>query len=745
MNLKAMIKPVVMVNLLGSSLVITPLMAQDETELALEEVVVTAQKREQSLQDIASAVSAIPAAEIRDFLNAGENIRALGGRVPSLQVESSNGRQSPRFYIRGLGNFDFDVNATQPVSFIFDEVALENSVLKSIPVFDIERVEVLQGPQGTLFGRGTPAGVVKVDSVKPGQETDGYISGSFGSRDTFSLEGALGGAVSENTSLRGSFKFLDRGEWIDNTLNGPGDDFGGFDEFAYRLQLSTNFTERLSALFKIHGFHQDGDQPQIFFGNAIEQGSSGLRPGFDEEIASQDAQSGFELDHFGVNAKFEFQLNDNIKITSISAFDTVDSFSQADIDGGIQGGPEAIGQLGQQAFFSVSSGDGLSDHEQISQEYRLSGEANDGDIFYQVGFYFFDESITVDSFNFDNAGAPTSLDQVVQDTRSIAVFGQAEFQVNDRFSVVAGLRFTDDDKELDTVPGAGSSAFADTIEADDSYVSWELSGNYQFSDNVSGYARLATASRGPVTIGRFGFTDQADTEDITSFEVGVKADLFGGRARWNSAAYVYQLDDHQLTATGGVANTNELFNADRVDGIGLETSFEMRVTEHFRFSANLSYNNTEIDDPDLNTQTCGSTPSCTVLDPIVATIDTPFGPSDLASIDGNPLPRAPELLANFSLKYDYPLSVGSLYAHTDWNYRDESNIFLYESVEFVAESRLIGGVRLGYRNSNTEFDVAIVGRNITDQVVVDGALDFLNLTAFINEPRYWGIEVRKGF
>jgi len=635
MSFKAKLLPLSLISTLGFGSI--PSMAQSESgDFALEEIVVTAQKREQSLQDIPLAVSAIPADEVRDFLNAGENVRSLAGRVPSLQIESSNGRQSPRFYIRGLGNFDFDVNASQPVSFIYDEVSLENSVLKSIPLFDIDRVEVLQGPQGTLFGRGTPAGVVKVDSVKPSQEASGFVSASFGSRETLSLQGAYGGGISDSTSIRGSFKYLDRGAWINNTFNGSGDDFGGFDEFAYRVQLLTNFNEKLTALFKVHGFHQDGDQPQVFYANAFTPGVEGLRPGFDVETASQDALvSGFKLDHFGVSSKFEYQFNDNVKLTSITAYDTVDSFSQADVDGGVQGGPEAIGQLGQQAFFSVSSGDGLSDHDQFTQEYRLAVDA--GRVFYQLGFYYFDESITVDSFNFANSGAPTSLDQAVQDTRSIAVFGQAEFEVNDKFSVIAGLRYTDDEKDLETVPGPGSFAPNDIIDTEDDYISWELSGNYQFNDDVSGYARIATASRGPVTLGRFGFTSQADTEDITSFEIGVKADLLDGRARWNSAIYSYVLDDHQLTATGGTGNTNELFNADQVDGFGFETSFEVRVTENLRFSANLSYNDTEIDDPNLNAEVCGSTPQCTPLDPIVDTFQGFFGTVNLASIDGNPL------------------------------------------------------------------------------------------------------------
>ena len=732
----------------GSSTTMSAAFAQDSgvvsSGLVLEEIVVTAQKREQTLQDIPSAVSAISAEEVDDFLGAGENIRALAGRVPSLQIESSNGRQSPRFYIRGLGNYDFDVNATQPVSMIYDEVNLENSVLKSLPLFDIERVEVLKGPQGTLFGRSTTAGVVKIDSVKPNQESSGYAKAGFGSRETLSLEGAYGGALSDTVSARASFKYIERGDWLDNTFNGPGDDRGEFDEFAYRLQVLLQPNDAFSALVKLHGFKQDGDQPQVFYANAFTPGVEGLRPGFDEEVFSHDQQfEGMELDHFGGSAQLDFTLGADQTLTSITSYDTLDSFSFADVDGGVQGGPEAIGQLGRQAFFSVSSGDGLSDHEQFTQELRLSGQL--GKVFYQVGAYYLDESITVDSVDFANDGSRIQLTQALQETTSAAIFGQVEIDLNDKTSLTAGLRYTDDDKELVVVPGPGSFAPAASIEASDDYFSYELALNYDLNDDWSLYSRLATASRGPVTLGRFGFTSQADTEEITSFEVGYKASLFNGRARWNTALYTYTIDDQQLTATGGTGNTNELLNADKVDGAGIETELKVLLTDSLVFSANLSYNDTEIKDSNLNTELCSSAPLCTSLDPIVDTFPGFFGTVNLVSVDGNPLPRAPEWLANFSLNYDHEIGSGTLYANTDWNYRSDSNIFLYESVEFVAEARWIGGLRLGYKNADQTLDIALVGRNITNEIVADGALDFLNPTAFINEPRFWGLEVSKDF
>ena len=119
----------------------------------------------------------------------GEDIRALATRVPSLYAESSNGRSAPRFYIRGLGNSDFDLAASQPVSIIVDEVVLENVVLKSFPLFDLERVEVLRGPQGTLFGRNTPAGIVKFDTKKPSEEFEADLSLTYGELETIIVEG----------------------------------------------------------------------------------------------------------------------------------------------------------------------------------------------------------------------------------------------------------------------------------------------------------------------------------------------------------------------------------------------------------------------------------------------------------------------------------------------------------------------------------------------------------------------------
>ncbi len=166
------------------------------------EITVTARKVEEDIQDVPVSISTLQGEDLDVLTTGGADIRALSGRVPSLVMESSFGRAFPRFYIRGLGNADFDLNASQPVSMVVDEVVLENPIVKGMPLFDLDRVEVLRGPQGTLFGRNTPAGIVKFETVKPSQEFDAYARVSYGTYSTTDIQAAVGGALGKNFSAR---------------------------------------------------------------------------------------------------------------------------------------------------------------------------------------------------------------------------------------------------------------------------------------------------------------------------------------------------------------------------------------------------------------------------------------------------------------------------------------------------------------------------------------------------------------
>ncbi len=205
--------------------------------VALEEILVTAERRAENVQDVPVSITTIGGEKLTILGSGGEDIRFLSGRIPSLLIESSFGRAFPRFYIRGLGNTDFDLNASQPVSLVYDEVVQENPILKGFPVFDLDMVETFRGPQGTLFGRNTPAGVVKFNSAAPTRETEGFVRASYGSYNTINLEGAISGPLGENWSARLSGLYQTRDDWVDNAYTGKKDAYEGYDEGAARLQL----------------------------------------------------------------------------------------------------------------------------------------------------------------------------------------------------------------------------------------------------------------------------------------------------------------------------------------------------------------------------------------------------------------------------------------------------------------------------------------------------------------------------
>jgi iron complex outermembrane recepter protein len=157
----------------------------------LQTVTVTAERRAENIRDVPSSVSTLSGEKLDVLASGGQDIRLLSGRVPSLNIESSFGRAFPRIYIRGYGNPDFRANASQPVSLVYDDVVLESPLLKGFPIFDLARVEVLAGPQGTLFGRNTPGGVLKLDSVAPEiGANDGFANLSFGTYKTANVEAA---------------------------------------------------------------------------------------------------------------------------------------------------------------------------------------------------------------------------------------------------------------------------------------------------------------------------------------------------------------------------------------------------------------------------------------------------------------------------------------------------------------------------------------------------------------------------
>ena len=180
-----------------------------------------------------------------------------------------------------------------------------------------------------------------------------------------------------------------------------------------------------------------------------------------------------------------------------------------------------------------------------------------------------------------------------------------------------------------------------------------------------------------------------------------------------------------------------MLNADKSVGYGFELDSEYFVTPDLVIAGSVSYNHTELKDSTVAVPGCGG--GCTVTDPLNA--------DGLAIIDGNSLPQSPEWISNISARWTKEIADGELYFYTDWSYRSEVNFFLYESTEFKGDALLEGGVRVGYEwfGDDAEYEVALFGRNITDEEQLTGAIDFNNLTGYVNEPRFWGVEFKANF
>ncbi|HEV2044137.1 MAG TPA: TonB-dependent receptor, partial [Sphingomicrobium sp.] len=381
--------------------------------------------------------------------------------------------------------------------------------------------------------------------------------------------------------------------------------------------------------------------------------------------------------------------------------------------------------------------------DQFTQELRIASNNKVG-LGYQAGIFYFDENLDIQSFDFGSPTdtSPSAIVNQRQDSKALGIFGSVNYKFDMGLTLQAGARWNHDKKKLtadrlfDLRPGfiGGGPVPETTTKVKDKVLTWDLSALQVINPDVNVYARIAKGYRAPAIQGRILFdrdVTTADSESTMSYEAGIKTTLFDRKLRFNLAGYYFKTKDLQLSAVGGAANANLLLNADAVKGYGFEAELEARPVQGLTLTAGLSYNHTKIRDNDLAVEPCGA--PCTVLDPSAG----PMTPNVL--IDGNSLPQAPRWTVNWTAGYEHPVGPGSLYVFTDWYHRSKVNFFLYESVEFSDDQLLEGGLRLGYKTDR--FDIAAFGRNITNDESAVSGIDFNNLTAMVNEPRIWGIEL----
>ncbi|MCI4591359.1 TonB-dependent receptor [Sphingobium sp. BYY-5] len=723
---------------------------------ALDEIVVTAERRSENLQKVPISVGVVQGDALRNLTSGGGDILELAARVPGLYAETTTGRIFPRFYIRGLGNIDFYLGASQPVSIIQDDVVLEHVVLKSNPVFDVNQVEVLRGPQGSLFGRNTTAGIIKFDTNRPTMDWQGRAQASYGSYNTVTFDGGIGGPiVADKLAFRVSALYQHRDDWVDNTYSGPSADgtvspkkdaMGGFNEKDIRVQLLMTPSESLLMLTSVHARDYDGTST-IFHRAGLIKGSNSVAGTPRSSVALDEAHNNPQAyKTYGASENIALDFGP-VTLTSITAYETTSGYSRGDTDGGA-GADYPVNGIAN--GFGQSQGQ-VRDLDQLTQEVRLASNG-DNAFKWQVGGMYFDSRDTTDFYQrayflTGAANNPNNWVRLHNKNESWAVFGQASYEVVPGLTITAGGRYTKDTKETRlvraTANAAGVSSYTGRryVKLTGKEPSWDVSALYEVSPEVSLYARVARGFRGPTIQGRSAVFNSdfttADSETILSYEGGIKTNLFNNRVRFNLSGFAYRVKDIQLNGND-VNGNGVLFNADKADAYGMEAELEARPFENLTLSAGLSLLHSEIKDKNVYAQVCilNGVVVCTVEDPTIK-----VGANTFAQIDGNPLPNAPKYTANITARYDVPLgNGGKIFVATDWNIQGYTNFVLYKTKEFYSKGDFEGGLKIGYTAPDGKYEIAAFARNITNEKNLKGVIENY-MAAVFNEPRVIGVSL----
>jgi iron complex outermembrane receptor protein len=517
----------------------------------------------------------------------------------------------------------------------------------------------------------------------------------------------------------------------------------------------------------------------IFRANVFTTGSNELNQNFDRDVVYFDGgdNNPQSYDAFGATLTLDWDLG-NTTLTSITSFQDADGSSRGDIDGGVVDHTQSVSVPPGITFdpnapailfgFPVpaltfpgtiyvgSVTEDGADTDQFTQELRLASDTT-GPFSWQVGAFYFDSSLEITTDSFASFGFVSVQDTIVEhENTTWAIFGQGSYDVTDRLTLTAGVRYTDDEKDYRVVQFPQlwldldiPTFIAPPINVSDDETSWEVSANFAATDSSAWYGRISSGFRAQTIQGRdVAFLETptvAVPETITSYELGYKADLANNRLRLNAAVFYYTIDDMQFSIIGGTGNSQQVINANEGEATGFEADIEWLATDNLLFTFGFAFNDTEINDPGLATTPCafnngfggsGCTPT------------QPTDPSDPTKvlIDGMPFPRVPESSWNFSARWGTPVGTsGEVFVFTDWIWQGESVMPLYESIEFDLDSQYEGGLKIGYRDLEDNWEIALFGRNITDEENVKGFIDFSNMTGFVNEPTIWGIEGRVDF
>ncbi|WP_375203939.1 TonB-dependent receptor [Hyphococcus sp.] len=670
--------------------------AQEERAAPLDTITVTARKREENVQQTPIALTAFSQATLED--RQIFNVNEIAQYVPNLQASYAAGGSTAgsSFSIRGIGQADFITTTDPGVGTYLDGVYLARVTGAALELADIERIEVLRGPQGTLFGRNTIGGAVSVVTAKPSGEFGLKGELTAGSFARFQGRAILDAPLVEDVLAAkiAVFGKTSNGYGKDIEPLGGSGDLGADDDIAGRIQL--RFTPGDGIEFNLSGDYSrrrgtQAPQGRVFFdptsavGMIFDDGGANDVIGVNGDVDSDDLDRiavdtpmTDDLDVYGVSLISDFDLG-GADLKLITAYRGLESQSGQDFDGG---NDPILNQ-----FID-------SEQWQFSQEIQLTGVAMDGALDWLVGGYFFTED-----GRFDTDANITGTQVLVftnNKTDSYAGFAQGTYRLRDRFAVTGGLRYTSETKKIDIDTTFGGFPLVTDGIDQKTFDALTAKGSLEFqaTEDLLLYASISQGFRSGGYNGRpFSPTDLApfDAERSLSYEGGVKSDLADGRLRLNLAGFFNKYDDVQLTATtmdsmGGFIVITD--NAGEINLYGFEAEMQAAPTDALRLFAQLGHTNTDN-----------------------------LKPKTGFTIGANTLPLASEWTAGGGLEYTVPL--GDAYEATfgaDASYRSSYYPQFNNSPIAEEDGYTLVNARLALRPTGGAWSLTFWGKNLTDEV-----------------------------
>ena len=739
--------------------------ASDETTL-LSEIVVTAQKREQRLQEVPIAVSVVTGDLIDQA--GGFSAESLKQIVPSLNIRKTNTQLNQALFLRGVGTINFAIAAQPSVAFVLDGVVLSSAGEAFGDLYDVERVEVLRGPQGTLFGKNASAGVVNVVSKKPGTEFGGFVNASWYEDDEINIRAALDAPISDSLRTRTTVTWGNFDGYIDNISTTPaGGKLNGYDRWGIRSIWVADPNDNVELTF-IGDYRKSDDNCCVEVIGPIPAGAQAAAvallldgtdyaKGDESRKVRQNLVMSSEEEAWGLSAQADIAIGDRT-LTSITAYRTWDSTEIREGDW-LDAGAAYVG-INQLHDF------GPQTQKTFSQELRIASPGGET-IDYVAGLYyakteaerFFERDTIVcrsSTLPADATGlqpctpassvieSPSASALFSADFDNFAAFADGTFNVSDRWRLIAGLRWTKDDLSfkhtynfspvpgpgLRTQPGGGQAFLNGSNSSNEA--SGRAGVQFDVNDDLMTYASYARGYKGPAYNVFFNMTannaEVIDAETVDSYEIGFKSTLADGRMILNGAVFSAKYDNFQannfLFLNGTLITT--LTNAGKVSTQGAELDFLARPTDRLSLSGGIAYTDAKVD----------------------KFFTPPGSPPTVA--DDTKLPLAPEVKITLAGDYRFELASFDIVPSILFVYTDDQFADLNEVPITLIPSYSTIDLSVAISDKSDKYRLTLVGRNITDEsfaalVTRGGPAGAPRLQIPREADRYFGAQFRVNF